>query len=134
MYATRAELDERFFGPLDRRGVPDGMVRMRRDDQFLLVRVQDIDTYFTHRWWLVSKKESAAENLLFGDDVIAAGEMRAVLAMAERGLVDVEIVKKGDGSEAPSDQVRVKTTLGHEVWVPERDVIARKPNPEQKSG
>lgn len=59
--------------------------------------------------------------------------------MAERGLVNVEIVKKGDGqyeggaTRATSD-VKIKTSQGDEVWVPEKDVYARKPNPEDKSG
>lgn len=51
----------------------------------------------------------------------------------ERGLVDVEIVKKGDGYSNPNDQVQIKTTKGDTVWVPEKDVIARKPNPETKT-
>jgi hypothetical protein len=48
--------------------------------------------------------------------------------MAERGLVNVEIVEKGLG--AFTDQVQIKTSNGAFVWVPERDVIARKPDPE----
>jgi hypothetical protein len=59
--------------------------------------------------------------------------------MAERGLVDVEIVKKGDGSyeggvARTTVDVKIKTSQGDEVWVPEKDVYARKPNPEDKSG
>lgn len=52
----------------------------------------------------------------------------------ERGLVDVEIMKKGDGtySGGAADEVQIKTTKGDFVRVPERDVIARKPNPEVK--
>lgn len=55
--------------------------------------------------------------------------------MAERGLVDVEIVKKGDGTyqdgqTRPPDDVQIKTSRGHTVWVPEKDIYARKPNPE----
>ena len=50
----------------------------------------------------------------------------------ERGLLDVEIVQKGDNIIASSDQVQVKTTLGHMVWVPERDIIARRPAQETK--
>lgn len=50
--------------------------------------------------------------------------------MAERALVDVEIVGKGDGYVFPTNEVQIKTTKGDTLWVPERDVIARKPNPE----
>ncbi len=54
---------------------------------------------------------------------------------AERGLVDVEIVKKGDfsyedGATRSTAEVKIKTTAGDTVWVPEKDVYARKPNPE----
>ena len=53
----------------------------------------------------------------------------------DRGLVDVEIVKKGDGSYEEGmtrsvDDVKIKTTRGDSVWVSEKDVYARKPNPE----
>jgi len=55
--------------------------------------------------------------------------------MAERGLVDVEIVDKGDGSYRdgqvrPTDVVKIKTNAGDSVWVAEKDVYARAPNPE----
>lgn len=55
--------------------------------------------------------------------------------MGDRGLVDVEIVGKGDGNYCdgqirPTTDVQIKTTRGATVWVPEKDVIARKPNPE----
>ena len=58
--------------------------------------------------------------------------------MAERGLVDVEIVKKGDGTyeegvTRSTDDVKIKTRRGDAVWVSEKDVYARKPNPEDKS-
>lgn len=57
--------------------------------------------------------------------------------MADRGLVDVEIVKKGDGSyedgvTRSADDVKIRTKRGDAVWVSEKDVIARKPNPEEK--
>ena len=57
--------------------------------------------------------------------------------MAERGLVNVEIVKKGqgdyqDGATRATSDVKIKTSQGDEVWVPEKDVYARKPNPEEK--
>jgi len=56
--------------------------------------------------------------------------------MAERGLVDVEITGKGDGSYRDGqtrsvNDVKIKTSQGDTVWVPEKDVIARKPNPER---
>ncbi len=54
-----------------------------------------------------------------------------VHVMPERGLVDVEIVRKGDGTGTHDGgglgEVRVRTTNGDLVWVPEKDVIARKP-------
>ena len=54
--------------------------------------------------------------------------------MAERGLVDVEIVKNGqgayqDGAYRTASDVKIKTSQGDEVWVPEKDVYARNPNP-----
>lgn len=53
----------------------------------------------------------------------------------ERALVDVEIVKTGDGSyedgaTRSTGYVKIKTNTGDTAWAPERDVIARKPNPE----
>lgn len=53
----------------------------------------------------------------------------------DRGLVDVEIVKKGDGSyedgvTRSADDVKIRTKRGDAVWVSEKDVIAQKPNPE----
>ena len=58
--------------------------------------------------------------------------------MAERGLVNIEIVKKGqgdyqDGATRAVSDVKIKTSQGDEVWVPEKDVYARKPNPEDKT-
>lgn len=54
----------------------------------------------------------------------------------ERGLVDVEITSKGDGTYQDGQtravgDVKVTTRRGHSVWVDEKDVIARKPNPEK---
>jgi hypothetical protein len=48
--------------------------------------------------------------------------------MAEWGLVNVEIIKKGEGPF--SDEVKIRTTRGDLAWVPARDVIARKIDPE----
>ncbi len=73
--------------------------------------------------------------------MMAAAELvddaRRMMAAAEQGYVIVDIVKKGedsyqDGKTRASTDVKIKTTQGDEVWVPEKDVIARKPNPEDK--
>jgi hypothetical protein len=54
------------------------------------------------------------------------------LTPGDRGLVNVEIVKKGDGTYGggATNEVQIKSTKGDTFWVPEKDVYARKPNPE----
>ena len=57
--------------------------------------------------------------------------------VTERALVDVAITGKGDGTyqdgaTREKDDVKVTTNRGHSVWVSEKDVYARKPNPEEK--
>ena len=61
----------------------------------------------------------------------------ASMAVTERALVDVAITGKGDGTyqdgaTREKDEVKVTTNRGHSVWVSEKDVYARKPNPEEK--
>lgn len=53
----------------------------------------------------------------------------------ERALVDVIISGRGngtyqDGQTREADEVKITTNRGHSVWVSEKDVYARKPNPE----
>ncbi len=79
------------------------------------------------------------QELISLDALLAAWALPVSLPSGERGLVDVEIVKKGsdsyqDGKTRATTDVKIKTSQGDEVWVPEKDVIARKPNPEDKSG
>lgn len=56
--------------------------------------------------------------------------MNNPLTPGDRGLVNVEIVKNGDGIQGSVGEVQIKSTKGDMMWVPERDVYARKPNPE----
>jgi hypothetical protein len=64
-------------------------------------------------------------------------EDRRALAAGERALVDVEVVKTGDGSyedgaTRDGGSVKIRTRSGDTAWAPEKDVYARKPNPEDK--
>lgn len=68
--------------------------------------------------------------------LVPPGFFHRFAQMAERGLVDVEITQKGDGTyqdgeTRPETDVKITTSRGHSVWVPEKDIIARKPNPER---
>jgi hypothetical protein len=57
-------------------------------------------------------------------------DMSNPLTPGDRGLVNVEIVKNGDGTIGAHGEVQIKSTKGDTFWVPEKDVYARKPNPE----
>lgn len=56
----------------------------------------------------------------------------------ERGLVNVEITERGmgvyqDGQTRGTDEVKITTRRGQSVWVDEKDVYARQPNPETET-